>query len=135
MDAEEKALDHAQRFPNRLGSLSFLVSWPALDKASGLVIEHAKDLDGDHYEILIPAADALAAKHPLAATLVLRAMIDFTLSRRRSTRYKHAARHLLECSSLSSSIQDFGTYETHEAYEAWLKREHSRKQSFWNLVA
>ncbi len=135
MEAEEKALDHAQRFPNNLWALSFLVSWPALDKASGLVIEHAKELDGDHYEILIPAADALAAKHPLAATLVLRAMIDFTLSRRRSTRYKHAARHLLECSSLSSGIQNFGTYETHEAYEARLRREHNRKQSFWNLVA
>ena len=91
--------------------------------------------NGDHYEILIPAADALAAKHPLAATLVLRAMVDFTLSRRRSTRYKHAARHLLECSSLSSGIQNFGTYETHEAYEARLRREHNRKQSFWNLVA
>ena len=62
-------------------------------------------------------------------------MVDFALSQGRSTRYKHAARHLLECSSLSSAIQDFGTYETHEAYEARLRREHDRKRSFWNLVA
>jgi DNA-directed RNA polymerase specialized sigma24 family protein len=34
-------------------------------------------LDGDHYEILTPAADALIGEYPLAATMVLRAMIDF----------------------------------------------------------
>ena len=42
-------------------------SWPALDKAASLVIERFAELDGDHYEISSPAADALAAKHPLAA--------------------------------------------------------------------
>jgi hypothetical protein len=43
------------------------------------VIERFAELDGDHYEILSPAADALAAKHPLAAILLLRAMIEFAL--------------------------------------------------------
>ena len=134
VEAEEKALDLALEYQSRLGALSFLVSWPALDRAATLVIEHAEDLDGNHYEILTPASDALAAKYPLAATLVLRAMIDFTLSRSRSSRYKHAARHLLECSSLSSVIEDFGAFETHDVYEARLRREHGRKQSFWSLV-
>lgn len=134
VEAEENALDHAQRCRSRLEALWFLVSWPALDRAARLVVEHADDLDGDHYEILTPAADALAAKHPLAAMLVLRAMIDFSLGRARSSRYKHAARHLLECSSLSSAIEDFGGHETHEDYEARLRREHGRKSSFWSLV-
>lgn len=98
------------------------------------MIRRAKELDGDHYEILSPAADALAAKHPLAATLVLRAMIDFTLTRSRSSRYKHAARHLLECSSLSSAIKDFGVLEPHDAYETRLRREHGKKSSFWSLI-
>jgi hypothetical protein len=35
------------------------------------VIQRAAELDGDCYEGLAPAADALAGKHPLAATLVL----------------------------------------------------------------
>ena len=134
VEAEEKALDHAQGFHSRLGALSFLVSWPALDRAAKLVIEHADDLDGDHYEILTPAADALAAKHPLAATLVLRAMIDFTLGKARSSRYKHAARHLLECSSLSSAFEDLGAFEVHDGYESRLRQEHGRKASFWSLV-
>ena len=134
IEAEEKALDHAQRFHNRLTALLFLVSWPALDRAAALVIEHAGDFAGVFHEILIPAADALAARHPLAATLLLRAMIDLTLSQGESTRYKHAARHLLECSSLSPTIQDFGAFETHDAYEARLRREYHYEPSFWGLV-
>jgi hypothetical protein len=91
-------------------------------------------LDGDHYEILTPAAEALAGKYPLAATLVLRAMIDFCLRNSRSSRYKHAARHLLDCAGLSSAIEDFGRFEPHDAYDPRLRREHGRKSSFWDLL-
>ena len=133
-EAEEKALNYAQRSRNLLQALSFLVSWPALDRAANLVLQRSDELDGDHYEILTPAANTLASKYPLAATLVLRAMIDFTLRNNRSSRYRHAARHLLDCSSLVSAIEDFGRFEPHEVYEARLRREHRRKSSFWSLV-
>ncbi len=134
VEAEQNALDHAQRFRSRLGALSFLVSWPSLDRAARLVTEPGGDLDGDHYEILTLAADALAAKHPLAATLVLRAMIDFTLGKSRASRYKHAARHMRDCVGLSSAITDYQGYETHDAYDARLRREHGRKLAFWSLM-
>jgi hypothetical protein len=61
-------------------------------------------------------------------------MIDFCLRNSRSSRYRHAARHLLDCSGLSSAIVDFGRFETHRAYEARLRREHGRKSSFWSLI-
>ncbi len=134
LEAEERALIYAQGSRNLLQAFSFLVSWPALDRAANLVIQRAAELNGDHYDILTPAAEALAAKHPLAATLVLRAMIDFSLTRNRSSRYKYAARHLLECLSLSSAIEDFGAFESHDAYEARLRKAHGRKSSFWNLI-
>ena len=134
VDAERRALDYAQRSGNLLQALSFLVSWPAPDRAASLVLQHFDELNGDHYEILTQAAEALAGKHPLAATLALRSMIDFALSNSRSSRYRHAARHLLDCSSLSSEIQDFGRFEPHDAYEARLRREHGRKSSFWSLI-
>ncbi len=135
VEAEERALDHAERYESLLHALAFLVSWPALDRAARLVTRRAGELDGDHYDILSPAADALAGKHPLAATLVLRSMIDFTLTKARSSRYRHAARHFLGCASLASSIPDFGAFETHEAYAARLKAEHSRKSGFWSLIS
>ena len=70
VEAEERAMSYAVRFPNVHQALAFMVSWPALDKAAALVIQRSGELDGDHYEILSPAADALAAKYPLAATLL-----------------------------------------------------------------
>ena len=100
VDAEERALDYAERYTSPIVALAFLVSWPALDRAAALAIRQAGDLDGHRYEILAPAAEALTDTDPLAATLVLRSMIDAALTQRRSSRYHHAARHLRECASL-----------------------------------
>ena len=135
VEAEERALDYAERYGSLLHALAFLISWPAVETAARLVARRAGELDGNHYEILSPAADVLAAKYPLAATLVLRAMIDFTLIKARSGRYRHAARHFMECASLASSIADFGTFETHDAYATRLKAEHARKGGFWGLIS
>jgi len=135
VDAEERALAHAERHSSLLQALAFLVSWPALDRAARLVIRRAAELDGDYYEFLAPAAEALAAKHPLAATLMLRAMITFTLTKARSKRYRHAARHFAECKSLASAIKEFGAFETHATFAVRLKVEHGRKSGFWSLVS
>lgn len=135
VEAEERALDYAEHYGSALQALVFLVSWPALDRAARVVTKRVAELDGDHYEILAPAADALAAKHPLAATLALRAMIAFTLTKARSSRYRHAARHFMECESLAAAIKDFGAFETHAAYGARLKAEHGRKSGFWSLIS
>ncbi len=135
VETEERALDYAERYNSLLQALAFLVSWPALDRAARLVTRRAAELDGDHYEILAPAADALAAKHPLAATLALRAMIAFTLTKARSSRYRHAARHFMECESLAAAIKEFGAFETHAAYAVRLKAEHGRKSGFWSLIS
>jgi hypothetical protein len=109
--------------------------WSDLNRAAALVMERRRELDGDQYEILTPASEALAGKHKLAAVLVLRAMIDFALIRNRSSRYKHAARHLLSCASLSAGVETFGGLEAHDAYVARLRREHGLKSSFWSVVA
>jgi hypothetical protein len=134
IEAEERALDFVHASPRFHEALWFLVHWPALDRAADLAVTRAKELDGDLYHILVPAAEALEAKHPLAATLIRRALIDFSLGAARSSRYRHAARHLLECQGLAGQIEDFGPFETHEAYRARLEAEHGRKASFWSLL-
>jgi hypothetical protein len=55
LEAEERAISYALRFPSVHQALAFLVSWPALDKAAALVLERSRELDGNHYEILSPA--------------------------------------------------------------------------------
>jgi hypothetical protein len=134
-EAEERALGYAERYSSLLQAVSFLVSWPSLDRAARTVIGRAKDLDGNHYEILTPTAESLAGKYPLAATLLLRAMIDFSLTQSRASRYGHAARHLRDCAGLAAAISDYGTFETHDVYIGRLRREHSRKTGFWNMVS
>lgn len=62
-------------------------------------------------------------------------MIEFALNKNQTTRYKHSARHLLDCSGLASSIADFGATENHEVSMARLHQEHGRKASFWSLMA
>jgi uncharacterized protein DUF6880 len=135
IEAERPAMATALEFPEIHQALAFFISWPALEKAAALVLGRAKELNGDNYEILSPAADALAGKYPLAATLLLRSMIDFALKQNRVKRYRHAARHLAECASLARAIGDFGAFESHERYTVRLKAEHGRKSSFWPLVS
>jgi hypothetical protein len=135
VEAEERALDYVERCRSALQSVWFLVSWPSLNRVAKVITQRVTELDGDHYDILGPAAEALAGKHPLAATLALRAMIDFSLTKSRSSRYGHAARHLRECASFASVIADYGSFETHDAYVDRLRREHGRKTAFWGLVS
>jgi hypothetical protein len=135
VETEERALSLALRYPSAHQALAFLVSWPALDHAAELVLSRTDELDGNHYEILGPAADALEAKHPLAATVLRRAMIDFALAKARSKRYRHAARHLLQCESLDREITDYQRFEVHDAYRNRLRTEHGRKTSFWSLLS
>jgi hypothetical protein len=135
MEAEEAALSYAAAYPAVLQALDFLIQWPAMDRAANLIKARSTELNGDHYEILTPVAEALATRHPLAATLALRAMIDFTLTAARSTRYQHAARHLVACDSLAAQITDFGAFEPHTTYLARLRRDHGRKTGFWGPFA
>jgi len=133
-EAEHRALSFAMTYPEVHQALAFLVSWPASDKAAALVLARSSELDGNIYEILSPAAEALADKQPLAATALLRAMIDFSLTESRSSRYRHAARHLTECDRLALGISDFEPLEPHDAYVARLRAEHGRKSGFWSLT-
>ena len=125
-----EAMAHA----SLLSALRFLLEWPALEQAADLLITRHEEIDGDRYEYLAPAGEVLAERHPLAATLALRAMIDFTLSKARSKRYRYAAEHLATCAQLAEEIEHFGAFETHEEYVARLKDRHGRKFGFWSLV-
>lgn len=133
-EAEARALDYAGSAENPHHALTFFVIWPALDRAAQLAIERSDELDGDHYEVLTPAAEALAGKYPLAAMVMLRAMIDFSLTRARSSRYRYVARHLMVCSSLAAHIDDYQKFESHDAYVERLKKAHGRKSGFWGFV-
>src|SRR4051812_32824066 len=132
--AERKALGHALAFPHFGMALVFLVDWKALREAARLVLERRGEIDGNQYFVLDPAAKALEGKHPLAAVLLRRAMVEDTLEGAKATRYRHAAWHLLECRGLEAGIGDHGGVEPHEAFVARLRARHGRKDGFWSRV-
>ena len=135
VEAEDWAMRHALGFRNFSAALYFFHEWPNPAHAAQLVLERASEIDGNAYYLLDPVARQIEGRHPLAATLLRRAMIDDTLEGAKSSRYKHAARHLLECQSLATMIRDYGTFETDEAFTSRLRASHARKSGFWKQVA
>jgi hypothetical protein len=133
-EAEQRALDHVGEHPNVHAALSFFVGWPAHERTVQLVLSRIKEIDGDRYELLDPAASLIEGKYPLAAVLLRRALIEVTLRKGRVTRYKHAARHVREIDSLNSQIRDYGNFETHDQFMARLRNTHPRKTGFWPLL-
>jgi hypothetical protein len=135
VEAEEQAMAHAMTFRSFAAALAFLVGWPDAARAARLVVARHAEIDGDLYELLEPAARLLEGRHSLAAILVRRAMVEDTLEGAKSSRYRHAARHLLECRSLAAGIGDFGAFETHETFLGRLRAVHGRKAGFWGAVS
>ena len=133
--AEDRAMEHALRFRNFSIALHFFHEWPAHRQASNLIVARHGELNGNLYYLLDPAARWLEGAHPLAATLLRRAMIEDTLGGAKSKRYQHAARHLRECQALATLISDYGQFEAHEVFVSRLRAKHSRKSGFWSLIA
>ena len=131
VEAEDHARAHVLTYPNLAAALHFCLTWPDLLTASQLVMARSDQLDGEDYEFLNGAADTLRAQYPLAATLLLRAMIDFALCSGRTSRYGHAINHLRDCEVLSLEILDYGDVQKHSAYREALQKMHAGKSTFW----
>ena len=134
MPAEEKALDLVAEHDDLEAALWFLLHWPEPHRAARLVLAAPKPLNGDLYFLLAPLAELLEKRQPLAATVCLRAMINFALKVARSKRYIHAARHLETCQRLAAAINDWGELVDHRSYMLQLRRDHGRKYGFWGEV-
>jgi hypothetical protein len=115
-------------------ALDFLVEWPRLDLAAEHTLKHTKKWDGREYEYLTPAADALASKDPVAATILYRALLNAILIPSNGEAYPHAARYLTALADLSSLLPEQLPFESHAAFIDEIRRRHGRKHSFWELL-
>jgi hypothetical protein len=134
VEAEERAFAVVEQHPMPLAALQFLVFWPALPRAARYVIAQREAWDGDAYEIYEPAAERLSADHPVAASVLLRAMVVFALVMGRSKRYRYAAEHLRQCERLDARIDDWQGLEPHITFEGRLREATALKWSFWQLL-
>src|ERR1700730_5132022 len=93
-DVLDKAFAHAIGFEEKYRALAFFLNWPRLDLAARLVVDRRAEWESRHYDALLAAAKALEPDHPVAATILYRALLDDILNRARSPAYGHAARYL-----------------------------------------
>ncbi|MBU4435354.1 MAG: ferritin [Alphaproteobacteria bacterium] len=128
--AEDDAKKIAAEFHRFDAALAFFLGWPDLAAASRLILHRHGAINGADEDLLTTAARRLEGSYPLAATLLLRAMIQQTLTYGIAVRYKHAAKHLLEAESLAPMIANFGEFQDHKAFVDDLRIAHGRKQGF-----
>ena len=134
VEAEESAFALVEAHPRPLAALQFLVFWPALPRAARYVIEHRQAWDGEAYALYEPAAERLSGDYPLAATLLLRAMVLFALAMGRSKRYRYAAEHLRQCEQLEARIDHWQGLDSHTCFVGTLREVYARNWSFWQLL-
>jgi hypothetical protein len=98
------------------------------------VINNCQLWDGEDFSVLTSVAERLSADFPLAATILLRSMVVFALSKARSERYRYAAEQLKSCERLAAVIDDWQGLESQASFVGRLREQFGRSWSFWQLV-
>lgn len=140
MDQEEQAFDQAEKTHPAGALLEFFIEWPDLGRASALVLLRAKELERRPRWRLEAAAEALAARYPLAATLVLRVALESCLRHRPTSRTdqresdRETVRLFRDLAGLARENIDYGAHPTHGVYVSWLRGKHPYADHFWSEV-
>ncbi len=133
-EALRRAFDRAEYHPDPYRALYFFTYWPAPERSARLVQSKWADWDGNRYDVLVPAAEALEQTHPVHAAHLYRLMIDDILTSGRSSAYGYGARHLASLDALAARIPAGELDPDPKAYRDGLMKAHGRKRAFWALV-
>lgn len=138
IEAEERAFALAFDHDDPDAALQFFLAWPRLDLAARLIVAHYQRWDGQDWHVLPKIVGLLEHEHPLAATILYRALLDDILARAGSKAYGHGARYLTKLAAIASHADaDPGRPSEivdHATYLAELKKDHARKSGFWGRV-
>ena len=135
IEAEDAALDFARQSPDADAALGFLLRWPSLERAASLVLERSTQIASDDDDLLLMGATRLGPRHPLAAIVLLRKLINAILMQSRSRDYARAAEYLSDAEHLAAQLDDFAGFEPHKAYVVKLHANFRHRQDFWDLAA
>jgi len=115
-----------------LTNAAFLTDMEQYDAAESYLQARAEQLDGDHYQYLLPLADTFESlARPLTASLLYRALLDSILRRGQTKTYGHGARYLRKLDLLAKTVSNWKEMKPHAEYTAQIKQIHRRKTSFW----
>ena len=131
-ESQKKAVNTAKAHRRIHEAMSFLMEQGFLSDAASQVIDRWKELDGNSYSTLRPAAEKLAADFPLAAVLLRRCLVDAILEKGQSKYYRYAIEDLMQADILSRMVKDWHNIEPQEHYLSRLRNRHGKKSSFWS---
>ncbi len=134
IEVEDAAKAHALEYEDLTTALQFFLEWPDLGCAAQAVEKRPAELDGNLPHTLSPAADALRTRYPMAAVLIWRVLIDYALWEGRAKQYAQIVDHVMDCAAADNEIEDYGRFQTHQAYMEGLRQRHQHKASFWAKV-
>ena len=95
-----------------------------------LIETQPEQLHGANEALLSAVAAGLEMRHPLAASLCLRAMIEDVLDQAQARRYIPTLRQLDSCRRLASANDDWGRAPPHNAYARELLRAYGHLMGF-----
>lgn len=134
IEAEDEWLDWTKGFADANAALALLINWPSHERAADLVVLRVTELDGHAAEALTFAADRLSSRYPFAALLLHRQIVEAALMAGREQAQEAAALPYLEAESLARHVDDFGRYDTQEAWFKKLERTYARRTAFWKAL-
>ena len=115
--------------------LDLLLFLERTEEAAELCIERRREIqEGNSYTLGEKAELFESQGHPLAASLIYRALLDEILARGYSRAYHHAANYYERLGQVASRISDWRGEPDHDAYRANLRYQHGRKSGFWSRV-
>ena len=133
MEVEDRAFAIARQHASPESALQFFLDWQRLDRAADLIVSNRQHWNGGDWHTLPKIASLLEHDHPLAATILYRALLDDILIKARSKAYGHGAKYLAKLTWLADAANVNRPTEMpdHETYLAALKADHPRKSGLW----
>jgi hypothetical protein len=133
-EAERRAVRTALGHADGHAALLFLLELPDLPAAEQLVRRDIERLEPSHWGLFDLAAERLAERFPLAATLLWRRKVEDVLARGSSSQYQHAVRDMQRAASLAPQLAADPSTLDHGAWMARLRSLYGRKWRFWELA-
>lgn len=134
-DALNRARELALVHPNLVAAATVLLKLQEPATAEARLLAAPGDINGSHYDSLVPLADALRDRNCLRGeTVIHRALLKSILDRGYTRAYEHAARYWSRLREIGNGPSGLLPLSSHDEFEAEIRTRHGRKTSFWAHV-
>lgn len=130
LEAEVQKIKESLKLHER--HVTFFLGMGLYNEAENYIWERISQLDGDRYYDLPRWAEHFEEnKHYVMASAIYRELINSILKRANSKAYHYGVDYLKKLDEFECFIHNWHPLDSHRCYFDRIKKEHSRKSSFW----